>query len=496
MSTTTTVYKHGINTLTPSPTGDGGQYIDNNFRTIGDLFDNTGDVTSVAGRTGVVVLSAGDISGLGSAATTSTAAYDVAGAAATVSSSLTTTIATKLSLAGGTMTGNISFGDSYVGTDGAGGLLIHDAGNDVGLTFNNAKLTFVGGGSGVDLNAGGLINTESIGFVSGGILGDDEEGGVSITGRLSFLSGGIDVGGSGIKIGDALGNADGLGVVVYNDGRLDLSAMSLVGNLSFSGGGGYGIGNCDHISNNNLGVTIADTTGLIMLSGPISMHGHNILSDTITGTKIGTATNQKISFYNSPPIVQPSGDISTALSNLGLVATPTIGLSSTTTKLATARNINGVAFDGSASITVAAAAGTLTGSTLAAGVTASSLTTLGTLSSQVNLAANIGIAGTNGSGTTGRISLVSTGGTGILYGDLDNVYTGYTVKFFVPSGGLLFYTSSGSVGISVNNAGVFMPVQATTTAAPSYTKGGVYFDTTLNKLRVGGASAWETVSSS
>ena len=47
--------------------------------------------------------------------------------------------------------------------------------------------------------------------------------------------------------------------------------------------------------------------------------------------------------------------------------------------LATPRAINGVAFDGSAPITVTAAAGTLSGATLAPGVTASSLTSVGTL---------------------------------------------------------------------------------------------------------------------
>lgn len=43
--------------------------------------------------------------------------------------------------------------------------------------------------------------------------------------------------------------------------------------------------------------------------------------------------------------------------------------------------------------------------------------------------------------------------------------------------------------------GLFMPVQATTAGAPAYVKGAIYFDTTLNKLRVGGATAWETVTS-
>lgn len=43
--------------------------------------------------------------------------------------------------------------------------------------------------------------------------------------------------------------------------------------------------------------------------------------------------------------------------------------------------------------------------------------------------------------------------------------------------------------------GLLMPVQATTAGAPAYVKGAMYFDTTLNKLRVGGATAWETVTS-
>jgi hypothetical protein len=51
--------------------------------------------------------------------------------------------------------------------------------------------------------------------------------------------------------------------------------------------------------------------------------------------------------------------------------------------LTTARAINGVNFDGTANITVPAAAGTLTGATLASGVTASSLTSVGTLSTLI-----------------------------------------------------------------------------------------------------------------
>lgn len=46
----------------------------------------------------------------------------------------------------------------------------------------------------------------------------------------------------------------------------------------------------------------------------------NITFDATTGTKIGTATTEKIGFYNSTPIVQPTGDACTGLQNLGLIA--------------------------------------------------------------------------------------------------------------------------------------------------------------------------------
>ena len=69
-----------------------------------------------------------------------------------------------------------------------------------------------------------------------------------------------------------------------------------------------------------------------------------------------------------------------------------LGNASTATTLATARNINGVSFNGSADITVTAAAGTLTGATLASGVTASSLTSVGTLTSLIASGAITGSA--------------------------------------------------------------------------------------------------------
>lgn len=48
---------------------------------------------------------------------------------------------------------------------------------------------------------------------------------------------------------------------------------------------------------------------------------------------------------------------------------------------------------------------------------------------------------------------------------------------------------------NVHNTGLFFPLQAPTVDAPTYVQGGMYFDTTLKKLRIGGATAWETVTS-
>jgi hypothetical protein len=84
----------------------------------------------------------------------------------------------------------------------------------------------------------------------------------------------------------------------------------------------------------------------------------------------------------------------------------TTGNAATATALQTARTINGVSFNGTADITVAAAAGTLTGTTLASNVVSSSLTSVGTLSTltvngTTNLASTSGNVGIGGSlGTT------------------------------------------------------------------------------------------------
>ena len=59
------------------------------------------------------------------------------------------------------------------------------------------------------------------------------------------------------------------------------------------------------------------------------------------------------------------------------------------------------------------------------------------------------------------------------------------------AGSLFQFLSNGNLKVT----GTISPQQAATASAPAYVKGAIYFDTTLNKLRVGGATAWETITS-
>lgn len=96
-----------------------------------------------------------------------------------------------------------------------------------------------------------------------------------------------------------------------------------------------------------------------------------------------------------------------------------------------------------------------------------------------------------------RIYIDHTG----LYPTNDSTYTNgtsslywsstYTDRLYLNSTAYADGATAGQIKIT----GLLMPVQATTAGAPAYVKGAMYFDTTLNKLRIGGATAWETVTS-
>lgn len=118
------------------------------------------------------------------------------------------------------------------------------------------------------------------------------------------------------------------------------------------------------------------------------------------------------------------------------------GNATTATTLQTARTINGVPFDGSANISISAVAdaGSLTGATLNAGVTASSLTSVGTLGT-------LAVAGTIRAGVGGNgYGTISPG---------DSTHSGYFASFKADGTrvGYLGFASSDNVFHLVNDLG-------------------------------------------
>jgi hypothetical protein len=98
-----------------------------------------------------------------------------------------------------------------------------------------------------------------------------------------------------------------------------ISSNAGLARIDFLAGGSY-VGNINSSSNtlrlrapsgvavrNNNDTADADiTAAALTLSGNLTISTKNIVTDTTTGTKIGTATTQKLAFWNATPVVQPT----------------------------------------------------------------------------------------------------------------------------------------------------------------------------------------------
>jgi hypothetical protein len=146
--------------------------------------------------------------------------------------------------------------------DGAGGLA---ASSDftVDLDWNDAAVTFTG----LKLN---VTDTASL---SDSKLLDLQSGGTS---QLSVTSGGV-VRSNAFYVSPTTNN----GIVNGSGATLSLRRAGI-----------------EYLNIGTNALTVRD--------------GTNLVFNTITGTKIGTATNQKLGFYNATPVVQPTTAVSSA----------------------------------------------------------------------------------------------------------------------------------------------------------------------------------------
>ena len=140
------------------------------------------------------------------------------------------------------------------------------------------------------------------------------------------------------------------------------------------------------------------------------------------------------------------------------------GNAATATRLATAKTINGVNFDGTNNITVTAAAATLTGTTLNSGVTLSSLNQVGTLNSLS--VADTGV--TVGSGSTLRLFVDAAtptirSNTGLLNFDMG-----------VGGPDIFFINSQASLGLGGPSAPAIIGNNTTNLGLSGYPFAGMY----------------------
>jgi len=166
--------------------------------------------------------------------------------------------------------------------------------------------------------------------------------------------------------------------------------VDTLGGAASTGTGGLARATSPTFVTPTLGAATATTVNKVTITAPAT-------GSTLTiadGATLTVPSNATVSGTNTGDQTNISGNAATA------------------TALQTARTINGVSFNGTADITVTAAAGTLTGSTLASGVTASSLTSLGTIASLTATSAAISggtIAGMAINTTTIGATTPSTG---------------------------------------------------------------------------------------
>lgn len=226
-----------------------------------------------------------------------------------------------------------------------------------------------------------------------------------ITGLVSALAGKADLAGDLA----ALEGLTGTDTLYYRNGNASWVPVTFGANVTFSGGqlsatggGGGGSGTVTSVAAAVSGAGLSVSGSPITGAGTLTFGLVNDLAAVealaTTGLVRRTATDTwsagtAVALASEVSGILPVANGGTGTATPGLVSGTNISISGTwpnqtvastqtsvtgnagtATALQNARTINGVSFDGTANVTVPAAAGTLTGATLASGVTASSLT--------------------------------------------------------------------------------------------------------------------------
>lgn len=143
-------------------------------------------------------------------------------------------------------------------------------------------------------------------------------------------------------------------------------------------------------------------TGNVVRATSPTLVTPNIGAASATSLTVSGVITSNIADGNAPFVVNST----TPVNNLSIG-----GNAGSATKLATARAINGVNFDGTGPITITAAAATLTGNALNPAITTSNLTSVGTLSNLTVINPIVGSVTGTADNVTGTVA-IANGGTG------------------------------------------------------------------------------------
>ena len=270
------------------------------------------------------------------------------------------------------------------------------------------------------------------------------------TGDLLFASSSntignlADVAVNNVLLSGGVGAAPSWGKVA--NAALVNSSVTVTAGTGLSGGGAVSLGSSVTLTNAGV-LSVTANAGSAQTGNIVLNNGTNL---TITESPAGTYT------FNVPngaggvssiagTASQIAASSSTGAVTLSLTNPINVNTTGSAATLTTARTINGVAFDGSANITVTAAAGTLTGTTLNSTVVSSSLTSVGTIATGVwNGTAIDAMHGGTGqtTWTTGDLLYASAGNT------LSKLGIGSAGKVLTVLGGIPSWQPASGGGVS------------------------------------------------
>lgn len=139
----------------------------------------------------------------------------------------------------------------------------------------------------------------------------------------------------------------------------------------------------------------------------------NVTGDTAgthTGAVVGNVTGNLTGLHTGDVVGNVTGNLTGNVTGnvTGTLYGPLVGNADTATKFLIAKDINGVAFDGTQSITITASADTLYGTSLNSTVVNSQLTSVGTLADLTVTNKITGSISGNADGNAGTVSSIST----------------------------------------------------------------------------------------